>query len=152
MRRNYVGFRREIVLSNASAGYSFGHNLFGNLVRLLQRFDNLAASEHWLDHVNEAHNCKLCLICHKLVGLGQQQNLDQIQKHVNTHISEDWLESVAAATGLNKNRFSSEQQCKVLRAKRKAAVGRTLEKVFSARARQSGLIRRAAGQLALVRY
>lgn len=46
----------------------------------------------WLNHMNRVHNCKICPICNKMIGLGPQRDLEIMRNHVNSHLDEDWLE------------------------------------------------------------
>jgi len=65
----------------------------------------------WLNHMNRVHNCKVCPICNKLVGLGPIRDIEIMRKHVVTHIDNDWLESKSFKTnfsfGLQNHWFSS---------------------------------------------
>lgn len=65
----------------------------------------------WLNHMNQVHNCKVCPICNKLVGLGPMRDIDIMRKHVVAHIDFDWLESKSPrtnfSTGLQNHWFSS---------------------------------------------
>ena len=64
----------------------------------------------WLNHMNRAHNCKVCPICNKLIGLGPMRDLDIMKKHVVAHIDDDWLEKRNAKAnftfGLQQHWFS----------------------------------------------
>jgi hypothetical protein len=65
----------------------------------------------WLNHMNRVHNCKVCPICNKLVGLGPTRDIEIMQKHVISHINNDWLESTSFkpnfSFGLQNHWFSS---------------------------------------------
>lgn len=61
----------------------------------------------WLNHMNRAHNCKVCPICNKLVGLGPMRDLEIMRKHVVSHIDDEWLERRSAKTNFS---FGLQQQ------------------------------------------
>lgn len=52
----------------------------------------------WLNHMSGQHNCKVCPVCNKLVGLGPRRDLEIIRRHVMGHFDDDWLERRALKT------------------------------------------------------
>lgn len=74
----------------------------------------------WLNHMSRAHNCKVCPICNKMIGLGPRCDLDIMRRHVVAHLDDDWLNRRAARTnftfGLQQQWFSGSR-CNVKDAK-----------------------------------
>lgn len=50
----------------------------------------------WLNHMNKYHNCKVCPICNRLIGLGPRRDLDIMRSHVVEHLDETWLDQKAS--------------------------------------------------------
>jgi len=46
----------------------------------------------WLNHMSKQHNCKLCPVCNKLVGLGPKRDVGIMKSHVLEHFDSEWLE------------------------------------------------------------
>lgn len=47
---------------------------------------------NWLNHMSIQHNCKVCPVCNRLVGLGQARDLEIMRRHVVEDLDENWLE------------------------------------------------------------
>lgn len=61
----------------------------------------------WVNHMNRSHNCKVCPICNKLVGLGPMRDIEIMKRHVVSHIDDEWLERRSARTNFS---FGLQQQ------------------------------------------
>lgn len=61
----------------------------------------------WLNHMSRQHNCKLCPICNRIIGLGPKREIEIMKKHVLEHLDEDWLERRAAKVSFT---FGLQQQ------------------------------------------
>lgn len=61
----------------------------------------------WLDHMSCQHNCKLCPICNKMIGLGPTRAIDIMKRHVLEHLDDDWLERRATKVNFS---FGLQQQ------------------------------------------
>lgn len=46
----------------------------------------------WVNHMSRQHNCKVCPVCNKMVGLGPNRDVNIMRKHVIEHLDNDWLE------------------------------------------------------------
>lgn len=46
----------------------------------------------FINHMNSSHNCKICPICEKFVGLGLGKDISVMQRHVVEHFDHEWLE------------------------------------------------------------
>lgn len=72
----------------------------------------------WLNHMSKQHNCKLCPVCNRLVGLGPFRDVEVMRRHVIEHLDSEWLEQPAArynfTFGLQKQWFSGSR-CSVKR-------------------------------------
>lgn len=68
---------------------------------------------NWLDHMSTQHNCKVCPICDRLVGLGPTRDLEIMRRHVVEDLDENWLEKRASRVtftfGLQQQWFSGNQ-------------------------------------------
>lgn len=49
----------------------------------------------WLNHMGKQHNCRVCPICNRLIGLGPLKELEIMRLHVIEHFDEEWLDGLA---------------------------------------------------------
>lgn len=49
----------------------------------------------WLNHMNKLHNCKVCPMCDRMIGLGPRRDLGIMRTHVIEHLDDAWLEQRA---------------------------------------------------------
>lgn len=63
----------------------------------------------WLNHMSMLHNCKVCPICNKMIGLGPVRDIEIMRKHVINHLDNEWLNHRASKVdfsfGLQKQWF-----------------------------------------------
>lgn len=68
---------------------------------------------NWINHMSFQHNCKICPICNKLVGLGPDRDIDVMRKHVIEHLNMEWLDKRASRInftfGLQQRWFSGSR-------------------------------------------
>lgn len=67
----------------------------------------------WLNHMSSQHNCKLCPVCNKMIGLGPKNEIDIMKRHVLEHLNDSWLErraiKVSFTFGLQQQWFSGNR-------------------------------------------
>lgn len=67
----------------------------------------------WLNHMSKQHNCKVCPICTKMIGLGPRRDIEIMKRHVIEHLDEEWLErrasKVSFTFGLQQQWFSGNR-------------------------------------------
>lgn len=51
---------------------------------------------NWINHMWLQHNCKICPICNRLVGLGPNRDINVMRKHVIEHLDDDWFDKRAS--------------------------------------------------------
>lgn len=61
----------------------------------------------WLNHMSYLHNCKLCPICNKMIGLGPRKAIEIMKRHVMDHLDNEWLERRAMKVNFS---FGLQQQ------------------------------------------
>lgn len=61
----------------------------------------------WLNHMSKQHNCKVCPICTRMIGLGPRRDIEIMKKHVIEHLDEEWLERRASRVSFT---FGLQQQ------------------------------------------
>lgn len=62
---------------------------------------------NWLNHMSKQHNCKVCPICTRIIGLGPRRDIEIMKKHVIEHLDEEWLERRASRVSFT---FGLQQQ------------------------------------------